>query len=679
MRVFSTILARGACALAIGVLLAGGAEALAAPLSSAFTYQGELFEDGAPLNGTVDLRFTPYADGSNPTLLGPAVVVEDLLVSAGVFTARIDFGPGFFVGDAVFLEVAVRPADLTDPAAFEVLTPRQEITATPYTLKPAPGSVTDLELAGDAVGSPQIADGSIASGDVADNSLVPGDLALAGGAFDATFWRIGGNAGTGGVLGVLDPAQSLDLYGPLGVTINGGRANGNTELTVRGNPNAVETNADLTLWPRGGEAFFNFGVIGQTPADARLQVHAVGTNPFTGFDAVLQLGFDGSLGIGGANPAPHARLHVSRVDLGFDAPADSSEALELVLEDSDAQLGLYSSNGGAAGSTIALAEMNAGAVVNQWGLYRRTTPSNGALQWSFGSNNAATANPVLFQFGTGGGVALGANAALVSDSFVFADGSAATTVTPNASGQFLIRAVGGVGINAPAFAHEELSIGPSGGGANPDSTNLSFGAAGAGQFRFIAGPSGAADDIGNLQITNTNGSFTNSQLFYIYSQGGVRRLGLFRGRADGVYVAPAHPIHVGDPVIANSGNGAHLTSGGAWTNGSSRAFKHAFTPVDAREVLDRVLGLAVTRWRYRNAEDGWHLGPVAEEFAAAFGLGQDEQYIGTVDADGVALAAIQGLAAREDARVESLSRENAELRESLAALARRVRALEQGE
>ena len=90
MRVFSTILARGACALAIGVLIAGGAEVLAAPLSSAFTYQGELFEDGAPLNGTVDLRFTPYADGSNPTLLGPPVVVEDLLVSAGVFTARID-------------------------------------------------------------------------------------------------------------------------------------------------------------------------------------------------------------------------------------------------------------------------------------------------------------------------------------------------------------------------------------------------------------------------------------------------------------------------------------------------------------------------------------------------------------------------------------------------------------
>ena len=116
--------------------------AQAAPLSSAFTYQGELFDAGAPMNGQVDLRFTPFADAANPTLLGPPIVVEDVLVSAGVFTARVDFGPGFFVGDAVFLEIAVRPAAIADPDAFEALSPRQEVTAAPYTLKPAPGSVT---------------------------------------------------------------------------------------------------------------------------------------------------------------------------------------------------------------------------------------------------------------------------------------------------------------------------------------------------------------------------------------------------------------------------------------------------------------------------------------------------------------------------------------------------------
>lgn len=140
--------------LACGWVLATVATPLAAaPVSSAFTYQGELFDEGQPAVGSYDIRFTPYEDAVNPVLLGPPLVVEDVLVSAGVFTARVDFGPGFFVGDAVFLEIAMRPGDSSDPNAFETLSPRQEITAAPYALKPAPGSVSDIELAGDAVGT----------------------------------------------------------------------------------------------------------------------------------------------------------------------------------------------------------------------------------------------------------------------------------------------------------------------------------------------------------------------------------------------------------------------------------------------------------------------------------------------------------------------------------------------
>jgi hypothetical protein len=125
-----------------------------------------------------------------------------------------------------------------------------------------------------------------------------------------------------------------------------------------------------------------------------------------------------------------------------------------------------------------------------------------------------------------------------------------------------------------------------------------------------------------------------------------------------------------------NGNGARLTGGGVWTNGSSRSFKEAFTAIDVADVLDRVLQLSITRWRYRGGENAWHLGPVAEDFRAAFGLGESEQYIGTVDADGVALAAIQGLHARSEARAQALQQENEQLRESLAALVLRVAALE---
>lgn len=114
-------------------------------------------------------------------------------------------------------------------------------------------------------------------------------------------------------------------------------------------------------------------------------------------------------------------------------------------------------------------------------------------------------------------------------------------------------------------------------------------------------------------------------------------------------------------VFGLSGGVATLTNGGVWTNASSRSFKQGFQPVDAKDVLSRVLDLDISRWRYIGSGEGEHVGPMAEEFHAAFGLGHSDQQIATVDADGVALAAIQGLNAKLEA-------ENAALRDELAAL-----------
>ena len=61
------------------------------------------------------------------------------------------------------------------------------------------------------------------------------------------------------------------------------------------------------------------------------------------------------------------------------------------------------------------------------------------------------------------------------------------------------------------------------------------------------------------------------------------------------------------------------------------------------DILTKLAGLNVLRWNYIGSDEGPHLGPIAEEFHAAFGLGNNEKYISTVDADGVALAAIKAL------------------------------------
>lgn len=94
----------------------------------------------------------------------------------------------------------------------------------------------------------------------------------------------------------------------------------------------------------------------------------------------------------------------------------------------------------------------------------------------------------------------------------------------------------------------------------------------------------------------------------------------------------------------NTSTGAHLTTGGIWTNNSDRSVKENFEPVDGLEILARVAELPISTWSYR-AEPASirHLGPMAQDFQAAFELGSDGRSIGTLDADGVALAAIQGL------------------------------------
>jgi hypothetical protein len=82
-----------------------------------------------------------------------------------------------------------------------------------------------------------------------------------------------------------------------------------------------------------------------------------------------------------------------------------------------------------------------------------------------------------------------------------------------------------------------------------------------------------------------------------------------------------------------------------WTNSSDRDSKENFEPVNSREVLNQVLKLPVQTWNYKVEDPSVrHIGMMAQDFSAAFNVGQDDKHIGTIDADGVAIAAIKGLA-----------------------------------
>jgi hypothetical protein len=128
--------------------------------------------------------------------------------------------------------------------------------------------------------------------------------------------------------------------------------------------------------------------------------------------------------------------------------------------------------------------------------------------------------------------------------------------------------------------------------------------------------------------------------------------------------------------------GALLASGsGSWSTLSDRDLKENFAPVDGQQVLSQLARVPITTWNYEAQDPAVrHMGPMAQDLYGAFGLGEDERHISSVDADGVALAAIQGLYERsleQVARIEALEGENASLRERLDDVDARLAALEE--
>ena len=122
------------------------------------------------------------------------------------------------------------------------------------------------------------------------------------------------------------------------------------------------------------------------------------------------------------------------------------------------------------------------------------------------------------------------------------------------------------------------------------------------------------------------------------------------------------------PRLTEHGRVSVLTFGSAPP--SDRNVKKDFESVDPREILAAVAALPIERWSYKG-ETVRHLGPMAQDFAAAFGLGADDRHIFPLDAAGVALAALQGLRdlmQAQSTRLEALERELIALRGEAAAL-----------
>ena len=142
------------------ILLATSSPAPAATLGRGFTYQGQLNQGGAPMEGTVTLRFSLWdaaGSGSPPTggaMVGSATIATGVPVTGGVFSVELngndEFGPQAFNGEARWLQIEV----CTDAgcSSTTVLGPRQAMTGAPYALGPWQLASTGLNYMGGNVG-----------------------------------------------------------------------------------------------------------------------------------------------------------------------------------------------------------------------------------------------------------------------------------------------------------------------------------------------------------------------------------------------------------------------------------------------------------------------------------------------------------------------------------------------
>ena len=188
-----------------------------------------------------------------------------------------------------------------------------------------------------------------------------------------------------------------------------------------------------------------------------------------------------------------------------------------------------------------------------------------------------------------------------------------------------------------------------------------------GNYSFAAGRRAIAQKDGSLLFADSNDAdfvSTTANEFAVRATGGVRLVTAIDA--------------AGEPVA-----GVWLPAGsGAWATLSDRQAKMNFAPTDQQVILDRLATLPIETWSYKTQPgDVRHLGPAAQDFYAAFGLGEGDRTISTVDADGVALASIQALYGRLQQRESDIAAVKAEhqaLRDEMNQLEARLDTLEAG-
>ena len=205
---------------------------------TAFTYQGQLQNNGAPASGNYNLTFTLFNTNTGGTAVAGPVTNNGVVINNGLFTVLIDFGSGVFTGATNWLQIGVATNGVS---SFTTLTPRQQLTPTPYAIYAENANAAGLSgtipaaTFGGTYGNAVILNNAGNSFSGNGGGLTNVNTATLGGLGANQFWHTTGNSNTVAGVNFLGTADNL----PLELRVNGARA-------LRVEPGG--TNAPNVVW-----------------------------------------------------------------------------------------------------------------------------------------------------------------------------------------------------------------------------------------------------------------------------------------------------------------------------------------------------------------------------------------------------------------------------------------------
>ena len=773
--------------------LSGFAAALFAgglPVTTTFTYQGTLLDEGVIPTGSYDFVVSLFDSPTDPAAITSPLFFENVAVSEGLFQLPLDYGSQF-VGERRWIQIGVR--DGSSIGDHEPLLPRQELTSTPYAQFALFSHWNGL------FGTPEGFDDDVDNDALVELDCADGEVAIYDGAgFDcATFgggggggWQLTGNAGTipgTHFLGTTDgntfelrvnntrallvePVNAglgghVNLVGGVatfstglnGITVAGGGLPASPNIvfsnvsTIGGGfANEAGTSGDPALTSAATVAGGNYnkatagnstigGGIGNTASGNGATIAGGNSNTASGISSFIGGGLDnearGDLSVIAGGGAPSA-LNLGNIAHDHFTVIGGGALNEAGGDDSDPATQTYATvAGGQSNRAQAFASVICGGRDNvvsaPLGFIGGGGPNDDLVadgnrvygDYGFvggGTDNlagspASEEDPVQTYATIGGGLT---NRALRQFAFI-GGGKANYAIMDYAvigggennqvSGAYGVIAGGG------PYANESFSVpgnfvadgyGSIGGGAgntagDPDPSPLFdalFGTVAGGLWNttFFAASVGGGNRnqalgdhstvpgglnniaqgansfaAGSRAHALSRGSFVwsdDSDTAFVISPG----VNSFSIQAEGgIWFGTDRSPSIRSGAFLDTSTGGYLSTTGDWTNSSDRNRKQGFSPVDGGALLAAVQRLPLTTWTYiGDPTAAKHLGPMAQDFKALFGLGRDEISISTIDASGVALAAVQELIKRTDELTAAMK--------AIEALESRLAALEAG-